>query len=217
MQSSKGLKWIVGGVVILAFAVTINLSAGLWARFPVWQFIRFSGLLSYLFLCLGISLGIAYSMPVWTAEQKLRIYKYHSSATISGAFCGLMHAMFLLIDTYMSFSLIELLIPFTAPVKPVLFGLGTISLYGVLLIIFTTDVRSKLFRKLWMTIHMCAYPIYLTALAHGMLGGTDTKNPWIFMMYVVSFVIVLLLMVIQAILVKRSRNKAVVNKKQLVS
>lgn len=219
MHPAKWQKWIVGGIIILALAITFRLNetsgtllTGSLDSFPTWKFIRLSGLLAYLLLCLGISLGIVYSLPVWTAKQKIGIYKFHSIATISGTFCGIMHAMFLLIDSYIPFSWIQLLVPFTAPKKPVIYGLGTITMYGLLLIIFTTDIRGKLSGKVWTAIHMCAYPIYVIALAHGMLGGTDAKNPWIFMTYVATFVVILSLMVIQAALMTRSRNKTVVRK-----
>jgi hypothetical protein len=114
------------------------------STWPIWQTIRVLGMVSYLLLFTGICLGILYSMPFWKGKTKAALYKYHSSATVAGVFCGIFHAMLLVIDLHMPFSWKEILIPFASRNEPLWNGLGTLALYGMLIITFTTDIRTKL-------------------------------------------------------------------------
>lgn len=203
-------KWLVGGAILLIAAILIEnvrlIGSDQAPEFPAWQMTRFTGLLSYVLLFIGISLGIASGMPVWKGKQKAKLFQWHSAATISGTLCGLLHPMFLVIDSYEPFAWPELIIPFTTHIKPLIYGLGTVTAYGMLMLIITTDLRGKLSVKFWRTLHLCAYPLYLTALTHGMLGGTDTKNKWIYLMYIATFSIILVLMIMQTVMMNRRRR-----------
>ncbi|KQL43518.1 ferric reductase [Brevibacillus choshinensis] len=169
-------------------------------HFPTWELIRFFGLLSYFMLFTGVGLGICYSMPGWAPKTKGRLYKIHSAASVSGMFLGVFHAMLLVIDTYMPFSWGELLFPFTASHSPLLNGLGTITAYGMVAIILTTDLRNKLNKKVWRAVHLCSYPTFVMALIHGMGVGTDTREGWIILFYVFTFTAVTILLIARAFL-----------------
>ncbi|WP_019121237.1 ferric reductase-like transmembrane domain-containing protein [Brevibacillus massiliensis] len=177
------------------------------STWPIWQTIRVLGMVSYLLLFTGICLGILYSMPFWKGKTKAALYKYHSSATVAGVFCGIFHAMLLVIDLHMPFSWKEILIPFASRNEPLWNGLGTLALYGMLIITFTTDIRTKLKKNVWRAIHFCSYPAFIAALAHGMGAGTDTKRFPIYLMYICTSGIIVLLSVIR-ICFRRKQNIA---------
>jgi methionine sulfoxide reductase heme-binding subunit len=157
---------------------------------PIWYMIRSLGIVSYLVLTVGICLGIMYSMPLWKGRRKLTLYKIHSIVVISGTAIGMLHGMITVIDTYLPYSWLEVLIPFNAVHAPGLTGLGTLSAYGLLLVIFTTDIRHKLGKKLWRMIHLLSYPIFGMAFIHGYFMGTDTGMLWVRWMYILSIVAV---------------------------
>ncbi|GED72721.1 hypothetical protein BRE01_64230 [Brevibacillus reuszeri] len=169
-------------------------------QMPTWELIRFFGLLSYFMLFTGVSLGICYSMPGWTPKTKGKLYKLHSTASVSGMFLGIFHAMLLVIDTFMPFYWTELLLPFSAEHSSLMNGLGTITAYGMIAIILTTDLRHKLNKKAWRAIHLCSYPTFVMALIHGMGVGSDTNVGWVFLSYVLTFAIVTMLLIIRAFL-----------------
>ncbi|AZN39729.1 ferric reductase-like transmembrane domain-containing protein [Paenibacillus albus] len=177
-----------------------------FVNLPTWPIIRTLGVASYVMIALGICLGILYSFPQWSRESKADIYKLHSFLTISGTAVGLLHGVFTVIDTYMPFSWMELLVPFAAQNHPVLNGLGILAAYGMLIVILTTDLRNKLKKKLWFLIHLSSYPIFVMAFLHGYLLGTDTQLPAIRLVYIVSAVAVLLLTIARAF-VRRSAPK----------
>ena len=167
-------------------------------QMPTWEMIRFLGILSYFMIFLGVSLGICYSIPVWSGKGKARLYKIHSASTVLGMFLGILHAIWLVVDTYMPFQWIEVLVPFLAEDKPILNGLGTLAAYGMAAVILTTDLRNKLNKKVWLAIHLSAYPTFLAALVHGIGVGTDSKNIWVFLMYVVTAMVVTMLLIVRA-------------------
>ncbi|BBH23723.1 hypothetical protein Back11_50680 [Paenibacillus baekrokdamisoli] len=158
---------------------------------PTWPLIRIIGILSFLFLTVGISLGISYSFSFWTRQTKRRVYQIHSFSTITGAALGMLHGLITIIDTYAPYSWRDLLIPFSASYSPTLSGLGTLSSYGMLVVILTTDLRNKIKRGLWLLFHMLSYPIYIMALIHSFFMGTDSSLPLVRVMYVLSIMVVL--------------------------
>lgn len=153
---------------------------------PTWQLIRTLGILSFVMLTVGICLGIAYGFPQLTGKTKKQVYKLHTFFTNGGTVIGLLHGAILVIDTYMPFSWREVLIPFAAKSHPILNGLGTLAGYGMLLLIFTSDIRHKLGRTIWLAVHLLSYPIFAAALVHGFFVGTDTQNLAVRMMYLAS-------------------------------
>jgi DMSO/TMAO reductase YedYZ heme-binding membrane subunit len=120
----------------------------------------------------------------------------------------MLHPLLLVIDPYVPFSWIQLLIPFIAPREPFLYGLGTLTLYGFLFVLLTTDLKKKMPRKIWHSFHLIAYLLFLLALTHGIMGGTDSGNLFIFAMYVFTFISVLALMIVQIQMVSALKNKA---------
>lgn len=164
---------------------------------PIWQSIRFLGIAAYILLFFGVSLGILYSFPGWKGKVKAKLYKLHSYATITGTFCAILHAMLLIVDTYMPFSWKEILLPFAAQNDPLWNGLGSLALYGTLVIILTTDLRAKLNQTLWRLIHIGSYPTLVMAMIHGIEMGTDSHTPLMYLLYVSTFGILLLLVVIR--------------------
>lgn len=157
---------------------------------PMWHIMRSLGIVSYILITVGIALGISYSYPVWGGAGKARIYKLHKLATNTGAFLGLMHGAVIVIDTYAPFSWKEILVPFAAPKHPGLNGIGTLAGYGMLLLVFTSDIRHKMNKYVWRAVHLLAYPIFGMALVHGLALGTDTAHAAVRWMYVLSATLV---------------------------
>jgi DMSO/TMAO reductase YedYZ heme-binding membrane subunit len=122
---------------------------------------------------------------------------------------GLLHGAITVIDPYMPFSWSEILIPFTAQNSPFLNGLGTLSAYGLLLLVFTSDFRRKISTKVWHTLHILSYPTFFMTFFHGFFLGTDTKIPEIRMIYLVSLGAVLFLGLIRFILKPEGKEDAI--------
>ncbi|MCS7461585.1 ferric reductase-like transmembrane domain-containing protein [Paenibacillus doosanensis] len=161
------------------------------AAWPSWQIIRTLGVIAYMLLAAGICLGIAYSFPIWSGKRKAALYKLHMYVTSTAMILGLLHGSITVIDAYAPFQWREVLVPFTARSSPMLTGIGSLSEYGLLLVIFTSDFRHKLKKKLWRWIHLLSYPIFVMSFVHGYFLGTDTASTGIRWMYLLTIMAVI--------------------------
>ena len=101
----------------------------------------------------------------------------HQSSGWFGLLFGMIHGLVLSFDQSVHFSLSDILIPFTSDYKPISTGLGTISLYILLVLIITSDFIKQLGRKAWKAIHFLAFPGYLLALYHGITSEQIHSSP----------------------------------------
>jgi sulfoxide reductase heme-binding subunit YedZ len=181
----------------------------LLVELPTWMLIRTFGVLSFITLFVGMVLGITYSFPQLKGHKKGQVLRWHNYANLTGTCLALLHTALLIIDTFMPFDWAELFIPFTAKHNPVLNGIGTIAMYGLLIVLFTTDLRHKLKRKLWLAIHFMSYPIFALSLLHGLLIGTDSKQSWALGMYIATAAILISLTALRSLLMRRKRQMRV--------
>lgn len=173
---------------------------------PSWTLIRLFGIFSYLSLFVGMALGITYSFPQWKGQTKARFLRWHTYANHWGTCLALLHTVLLVIDAFMPYDWKEILVPFAAKHSTGLNGIGSIALYGLLLLIFTTDIRQKLKKKLWFAFHLLSYPIFVLALVHGLYLGTDSSSILIKTMYVITALLLIGLTVLRAVV--RPRKQA---------
>ncbi|MCQ2009923.1 hypothetical protein NOM01_07865 [Sporolactobacillus sp. STSJ-5] len=212
-QKHKVLKWTVGFslMIIISLFIEFERRTGfLSAHAPTWLIVRVLGISAYLLLFCGICLGIMAGMPIWRGRKKARdlLLSIHFFFNTTGVFVAMLHPLLLIIDPYVPFSWMQLLVPFTAPREPFLYGLGTLTLYGLLFVLLTTDLKEKMPRKIWHSFHLIAYLLFLLALTHGIMGGTDSKNILIFSMYVLTFLVVMVLMVAQIQMMSAIKKRA---------
>ena len=108
----------------------------------------------------------------------------HQFASLLGMTFGLFHALILLGDHYINFSLAQLAIPFAgATYRPLWVGLGQLAFYLCLPLTFSFYVRRQIGYRAWRLIHYGSFTVFLLALMHGAGSGTDTSNVVISAMY----------------------------------
>ncbi|WP_050794400.1 cation-translocating P-type ATPase [Paenibacillus curdlanolyticus] len=180
-------------------------------HWPTWGLARAFGIIAYVLLFAGIATGMLYSYPMFKKRPKAKaaLFRWHTYMTNSGALAALAHATMLLISTYSPYSWKEVLVPFAAARNPFWNGLGTLVLYGVILLLLSSDFRSKLRRAIWFGIHLSAYPIFAAAALHGYYMGTDSGHMAAELMYGATIVIVVALFAIRLWFRERSgKDKA---------
>ncbi len=180
---------------------------GIFEVFNTWVLIRLFGLLSYLFFTLSVSFGMLGQFRSLKAEKAL-LFQLHLSSAWAGLMAVLVHMLLLLIDSYQSYELVEILIPFTASYSPGLSGIGTIAFLLTLSVIFTSDTMVKLLgRPLWKKIHMLVFPAWLGMVIHGLFLGTDSSNGAVFWFYISSIFIVVVIL-LSAMMQQRKKQEA---------
>ena len=123
-------------------------------------------------LCTGITNKLTAKWPGLPSTIEM-----HQFTSILGLFFGLFHGMILMADQYMSFTLAQVLLPFsTAGYKPLAVGLGQVGFYTMLLITLSFYIRKKIGSKTWRAIHFISFATYISVLLHAVLAGTDAST-----------------------------------------
>jgi predicted ferric reductase len=162
------------------------LSDALLGEHAAWYLSRASAFVAYVLLWWSMVLGLSITnrlARLWPGGPAAADLHEHSS--LLGLAFGLLHALVLLGDAYIGYTLPQILIPFAGvSYEPVWVGLGQISLYLMALVTFSFYVRRWLGARAWRTIHYLSFVVFALALMHGVFSGTDTSLPWAFWMYV---------------------------------
>ena len=114
----------------------------------------------------------------------------HENLSTWGLVLGATHSVLLLLDDYIGFGWDSILVPFVAPWRPLAVGLGSISLYLLMLLVVTSKARRFIGLRLWRAIHLLAFIAFGLITAHGFLAGTESPLPWAKFMYVAAAALV---------------------------
>jgi DMSO/TMAO reductase YedYZ heme-binding membrane subunit len=167
---------------------------------PVWNVSRAAGSTSYLLLFFSVVAGMSIHYRSFKPGTKARMNFIHQAAGWFGMLFGMIHGLVLTFSTYESFSVVNVLVPFTSTTHPFLIGLGVLALYSLILIIVTSDYMNRIGKKAWKTIHFLAFPMFIAALLHGIMLGPDTREPMILFMYISTASIVVVALIVRIVM-----------------
>lgn len=153
-----------------------------------WYLSRTSAMVAYVLLWFSMIMGLLISSKqarIWPGGPTALDLHQHSS--LLGLGFGLFHAIILLGDNYIGYTLVQVLLPFASSgYSPVAVGLGQVTFYLMLLITLSFSVRRLIGRTWWKAIHMLSFSAFLLAMLHGIASGTDSSTWWAQAIYWVS-------------------------------
>jgi sulfoxide reductase heme-binding subunit YedZ len=165
-----------------------------------WIILRAAGIGSYIALWLAVDWGlIATTSLVTKRVSKPTSTLFHGVVASAGLALLVIHLGGLLVDKFMPFGPLDLLIPMRATYRTLAVTFGVVAMYAMVLILVTSWIRKRLSTKLWRAIHLLAIPTFTLALAHGVFAGTDSSRPWMFAIYVVTGVLTLFLVIVRGL------------------
>jgi len=160
----------------------------------MWYVTRAAGIISYLLLWLSTVWGLAVSNKILDPVlHRAFTYDFHQFLSLLAIGFIALHIVVLLADKYLPFSVAQILVPFSAPYRPVWVGLGTIGLYLTLLVSITFYIRKWIGQKTFRVIHLLSYLAFIGAALHGLFAGTDSPLPTVQAMYLVTTLSVIFL------------------------
>ncbi len=177
---------------LVTLVVAIGLAGLLLAGSPVdptrwlqpWYLTRASGITAYLLLWTAVAVGLLQSLGMLQGvTAPLANLDVHEHLSLWSLYATVFHAVILLWDSYVPFSLAAITVPMLSAFKPVLVSLGILTFYLGLLVTVTTYLRSRMAASTWRMIHLLSLVAFVMALAHGVLLGTDTSQPLVAYMY----------------------------------
>ncbi|MDX6287982.1 MAG: hypothetical protein QOG53_3467 [Frankiales bacterium] len=145
-----------------------------------WYVARSGGLVTYVLLTVSVIFGTAVAARAFRNKPGLPWMNgmHEWLGTLTLGFLGV-HVVGLLLDTYIGFSIVEVLVPFTSHYRPGVVAWGIVAFYLLLVVQLSARFRGKLPRKwrpLWKRAHMMAYPLFIVSTVHLLTVGTDART-----------------------------------------
>jgi predicted ferric reductase len=134
--------------------------------------------LSLLWISMALGLGITNKMArIWPGAPTA--FAIHEYVSLLGLAFAMFHALVILGDKYINFTLLQLLVPFsTVEYKPVWVGLGQVGFYTWALVALSFYIRPVIGQKFWRLLHYLSFGMYFMGLFHGIFSGTDSSVAW---------------------------------------
>ena len=165
-----------------------------------WILLRAAGVGAYVMLFMAVAWGLVATTAVVTKRvSKPAANQFHQFVATTGLVLLGVHLGLLLIDPYMPFHVLDLLVPMRSTFRPIAITAGVLAMYATVAVMVSSWVRKKLSTKVWRSIHLLAVPAFTMALAHGIFSGTDTQRWWMWGMYAVTGLIVVFLVLVRGL------------------
>jgi predicted ferric reductase len=188
-------------LVLDAIAGRLGLTAGHIPDLPgtaAWSIARASGITAFVALSLDVIFGLFVSTRA--ADQLLpRASSTELHRWLSGVALSLTatHLVALLVDPFVGYDVLDLLVPMVSSYRPVAVGLGVVAACGAVAVHGSFAMRKRLGPKTWRRLHFVSFGVYTAALLHGLLAGTDTTQAGVQALYLASGAAVMLLVAVR--------------------
>lgn len=170
------------GVILLLGALSARV---LGVTNVYWYLSRSSALVGYVLLWASMALGIAITSKlarVWPGGPLA--FELHQHLSILGLGFAVLHVVTLLGDSYIGYSLGQLLLPFGAgSYEPFWVGLGQVAIYLLIPVTISFYARKALGTRGWRTVHGLSYLLFGLTLLHSLFSGTDSAAVWTTALY----------------------------------
>jgi predicted ferric reductase len=142
-----------------------------------WYVARASGLVAWALLTLSVAWGVLLSTkllgrrptPAWILD----LHRFLGGAAV--VFTGV-HLVAILVDSYVHFDLVAILVPFASDWNPIAVAWGIAAFYLLAAVEVTSLLRRSLPNRLWRRVHYVSFPLFALATIHGVAAGTDSRT-----------------------------------------
>ena len=142
-----------------------------------WYVARSSGMIAWALVTASILWGLALSgrlvrrrgVPAWL----LGLHRY--LGTLSVIFV-VIHLLALVADNYVYFGWAEMFVPLATDWRPVPTAWGIAAFYLLVAIQVTSWMMRRMPRRVWHTIHLSSFGLFVTGTVHGFQSGADRPN-----------------------------------------
>ncbi|MHB8507549.1 MAG: ferric reductase-like transmembrane domain-containing protein [Candidatus Dormibacteria bacterium] len=144
-----------------------------------WYFARSAGFVSLVLLATTVALGLVLSTrmrsPRWPRFVTEGLHRY--LGTVLYSFISI-HVVTLLLDPFIKFSLVDVVVPFATSYRTFWTGLGISVAELTLALGLSIHLRTWMGYRAWRIMHYGTYVIFPAAWLHGIFTGTDSRTWW---------------------------------------
>jgi predicted ferric reductase len=174
-----------------------------------WYLARSGGMVAWVLCTASIVWGLLLSTrlvrrrgaPAWLLDM------HRFLGTLSIIFTVL-HMSGLFFDSYQPFNFAQLLIPMQTKWRPGAVAWGIISFYILTAIQITSWLMRKMPRKVWHTIHLGSFALFVMATLHSFMAGADRRNMLVQWVALTGATLVVFLAVFRLLSPRKARKTA---------
>ncbi len=142
-----------------------------------WYLTRSSGIVAWILLTGAVLFGLIVRTKVGASPARppwwLDLHRFLGG--LATLFTGI-HLATLVADSYVHFTVVDLLVPGASDWKPGAVAWGVVSLWLLVAVEATSLLQKRLPRRTWRWIHLTSYPLFWMATFHFLTAGTDTDS-----------------------------------------
>jgi DMSO/TMAO reductase YedYZ heme-binding membrane subunit len=157
-----------------------------------WYLTRATGAVALVLLTISVVLGVLgtvrFSAPRW---PRFAIDRLHRDVSLLVLVLIVLHVLTAVLDGFAPITVLDGVIPFVSPYRPLWLGLGTLSFDILIALVITSLLRRRIGYRWWRAIHWLAYASWPIAVLHGLGTGSDTKQWWMLLLTVACMAAVL--------------------------
>jgi sulfoxide reductase heme-binding subunit YedZ len=147
------------------------------AGMPVaWLIARAAGLVAFALLTVSVSLGLAMSTKLLKPRLQKDILGWHQTLLWTALSMLVLHGGAILFDPVMRFGLSAVVVPGTAPWRPMTVAAGVVGAYLMLALAVSFRVRRRIGQRRWRLLHYASFGAFAFALGHALHAGTDLQG-----------------------------------------
>lgn len=156
-----------------------------------WLQARASGILAYLLVTASVLAGLLLkSRPFGNRPRPAGVTDIHRFVALLALCATAVHGVTLVLDTSIRITVLDLLVPGGIPYRPVATSIGVVAAELMLVVYASFSQRKRIGVATWRRLHWLTYGIFGAMLAHGVLSGTDTGEPWARALYASTLALV---------------------------
>jgi predicted ferric reductase len=142
-----------------------------------WYLARAGGLIAWGLAAASVLWGLALSTRALGRRPRPNwLYDLHRFlGGLALVFTGV-HVLSVLVDTYVEFSVVNVLVPFTGSWHPVAVAWGILAFYVLVAVELTSLLRSRLPARLWRRVHLGSFALFAMSSLHAITAGTDSGS-----------------------------------------
>ncbi len=143
----------------------------------VWYVARAGGLVAWGLAASSVLWGLLLSTrvlggrprPAWLFD----LHRFLGGATVTFT---AVHVLAILLDDYVHFGLVEVLVPFTGTWHPAAVAWGIVAMYVLVAVELTSLARTRISTRLWRRVHTASFAMFALGSIHAITAGTDASG-----------------------------------------
>jgi sulfoxide reductase heme-binding subunit YedZ len=161
----------------------------------LWYATRASGIAAYVILSVVVSIGL--SMGGKAQNKRWPRFSLEDIHRFGGLLVGSLitiHVATIAVDSFLPFSIVNLIVPFTAKYRPIWTGFGIAAAEILLALAVTNHYRERMPYRFWRLAHYLNFAVWTLASLHGVMSGTDRGVWWLAIIYGICIAPVVMLL-----------------------